>query len=117
MRVCASDHVDAAAVHRKEVFEMIKEKKSGGELTVARTVSVSVTVSVCAGGRTALLSEDRWVEMDWDSDGCITFKVCPPPYAAFVRMSPHRESALSGRVCAQEFLSAMYEWVGVDETD
>ena len=38
-----------------------------------------------AGADTALLSEERWQEMDWDKDGTITFK---------------------------EFLSAMYEWVG-----
>jgi hypothetical protein len=42
-----------------------------------------------AGGN-ALLSKERWAEMDWDDDGHITFK---------------------------EFLSAFYSWVGCDDDD
>jgi hypothetical protein len=64
-----------------------------------------------SGSRTALLSEERWQEMDWDKDGCITFKV---------RLLHRLPLALlhaiyCGVVFHQEFLSAMYEWVGVEE--
>jgi hypothetical protein len=50
---------------------------------------------VCGGlgatdGKNGLLSEDRWKELDWDNDGCITFK---------------------------EFIAAMYEWVDAGSID
>ena len=42
------------------------------------------------GPVTAFLTQDRMDEMDWDSDGCITYK---------------------------EFVYSFLKWVGVDETE
>ncbi len=78
--------------------------------------------SRCAGGRTGLLSEERWAEMDWDNDGCITFKVCAivstyPLWCLHGEYSAamHHLSFAPRVLLVQEFLSAMYEWVGVEE--
>jgi calcium-binding protein CML len=66
----------SGTIDRDEVFAMIRE--TGNRSTRTR------------GQTSALLSEDRWRELDWDSDGTITFV---------------------------EFLNAFYSWVGMDDED
>lgn len=73
------DEDGSGTIDRKEVMAMITERKGGGSCRVrcdSRVLLCADCVCCCQGARTALLSEDRWQEMDWDKDGCITFKVC-----------------------------------------
>ena len=64
----------SGTIEKEEVLGMVAEKGPGKGGTMA----------------SALLSQERWAELDWDSDGTITFV---------------------------EFLYAFEAWVGVDDED
>lgn len=65
------DQDGSGSIDRKEVMALIAERSD-------------------KEGKNGLLSADRWKELDWDSDGSITFK---------------------------EFVAAMYEWVDAGSMD
>jgi calcium-binding protein CML len=72
------DKDGSGTIDRSEVMQMISEDESSkaGKKTGSHA--------------NALLSKDRWAELDWDSDGTITFK---------------------------EFLFALFQWVGVNDEE
>lgn len=56
-------------IDRDEVLDILKESTSHNH------ASRMARGGPAGGGSSALLSEERWREMDWDSDNSITFKV------------------------------------------
>jgi len=74
------DKDGSGTIDRSEVMQMIKEDEAATARGGKKTGSHA----------NALLSKDRWTELDWDSDGSITFK---------------------------EFLFAIFQWVGVNDED
>lgn len=77
------DRDASGTIDRNEVLEMIDEENSKAKATTHAKRGKEA-------GHNALLSKERWMELDWDGDGQITFK---------------------------EFLFAFMEWVGVDDDD
>jgi len=72
-------------IDREEVLAIITD---GGGTKVAKSKRRGSNSN--AGGSNALLSKERWSEMDWDKDGTITFK---------------------------EFLWALLGWVGMNDDE
>ena len=73
------DKDGSGTIDKNEVLAMIDEASREGSARKKRGDSVN-----------ALLSRERWEELDWDADGNITFK---------------------------EFVFAMFKWVGLDEEE
>lgn len=71
----------SGTIDRDEVLAIISSGESGHAKKGRRGSN---------GGSNALLSKERWSEMDWDKDGTITFK---------------------------EFLWALLGWVGMNDDD
>ena len=76
------DNDGSGSIDRNEVLRMIDEENRKAKATGKKKAGQV--------GTSALLSKERWLELDWDSDGQITFK---------------------------EFLFALFTWVGIDDED
>jgi calcium-binding protein CML len=76
------DKDGSGTIDRNEVMQMINED--------AERESTKAGGKKSESSSNALLSKDRWTELDWDSDGTITFK---------------------------EFLFALFQWVGVNDEE
>lgn len=77
---CLFDQDGSGTIDKDEVLGMIAEASSGG----------AKRAHGASQGTSAMLSSERWSQLDWDDDGSVTLR---------------------------EFISAFYSWVGLDDDD
>jgi len=77
---CLFDQDGSGTIDKDEVLGMIAEASSGG----------AKRAHGASQGTSAMLSSERWNQLDWDDDGSVTLR---------------------------EFISAFYSWVGLDDDD
>lgn len=87
---CLFDKDGSGTIDKNEVLAMVDEENRKAREHKKAAGGGGSRASENSGGGAGLLSRERWEELDWDSDGQITFK---------------------------EFLFAMMSWVGLEDED